>query len=105
MKYLLGLILLSCSFQVFAWDGIVDGKIHIISVAPGENYGFRVILDNTPALCGNSHNWAYLNESASNYDAFVSVLLAAKMGDKNVKVYSNQQPGTGYCEIGYVGMW
>ena len=103
-KYLL-LPLLILSTNVFgAWDGTVSGKISSINVTGGQNYGFRISLANSPKLCGNNNTWAYLNESDSNYKTYISVLLAAKMADKNVVVYTNQEKTSGqsYCHIGYI---
>lgn len=87
-----------------AWDGSVEGKIQNIDVAPGENYGFRLSLQNSPKLCGNDHTWAYLNKSDSNYETFVSVLLAAKMAERSVRIYTTKETasGNGYCRIGYI---
>ena len=89
-----------------AWDGITTGKIHTISVAGGENYGFRITLSGTPKLCGNTHTWAYLNESHSNYQTFVSVLLAAKMADKKVTLYTTKEVPSGneHCRNGFIGL-
>jgi hypothetical protein len=94
------------SIQATAWDGAVEGQIQSIDVAPGENFGFRVSLKNAPKLCGNGHAWAYVNESDSNYKTFVSVLLAAKMAEKTVTIYTGKETTTGnsYCHIGYVSM-
>jgi hypothetical protein len=100
-------LLLIFSTNVFAsWDGILAGKINAIDVAPGQNYGFRVSLINAPKLCGNNHTWAYLNESDSNYQTFVSVLLAAKMADKQVTLYTKIESTSGhdYCHIGYISL-
>jgi hypothetical protein len=83
-----------------SWDGAIYGTISRIDIAPGENYGIRIYLKDFPKLCGNQADWAYLNESDSNYKTFVSVLLAAHMAQKNVTLYSNQQ--NGFCHIGYV---
>ncbi len=89
-----------------AWDGVVSGGIGTIDVTAGENYGFRLTLKGVPKLCGNSHNWAYLNESDSNYKTFVSVLLAARMSKSPVFVYTNKEKlsGNDYCHIGYIGL-
>jgi len=89
-----------------AWDGITSGQIHSINVTSGENYGFRVTLSGAPKLCGNTHSWAYLNESQSNYQTFVSVILAAKMSNKQVILYTNKETTSGqeYCRIGYLGL-
>lgn len=92
------------SFSSFAWDGVVSGNIASIDVTAGNNYGFRVALEGAPALCGNSHTWAFLNESDSNYQTFVSVLLAAKAAKQNVTLYANRTAGDpiGYCHILYI---
>ncbi len=107
MKFFTIAILLICasySSTITAWDGMVTGKIQSVDVAPGQNYGFRITLVNTPQLCGNAHAWAYLNDTDSNYETFVSVLLAAKMSDKNVTIYTNKETvsGNNYCNIGYI---
>jgi hypothetical protein len=86
-----------------AWDGVVTGKISQIHVtAPDSNYGFRIYLANVPSLCGNQNDWAYLNGVDSNYKVFVATLTAAKMANQTVTIYSNKEPGTGYCHIGYI---
>jgi len=105
-KYLLAISLILSTNLYASWDGILAGKINAIDVAPGENYGFRVSLTNRPKLCGNNHTWAYLNESDSNYQTFVSVLLAAKMADKQVVLYTNIEntSGQSYCHIGYISL-
>ena len=94
----------------FSWDGSVVGKIAQIDVASAENYGFRVTLkpssDGTKnSICGN-HTWGYLNKSSSNYETFVSVLLAAKMSQGTVTIYTNAETrsGNGYCHIGYIAI-
>jgi hypothetical protein len=101
--FLSSLFILSTN-ALASWGGTVAGKINSIDVAPGQNYGFRVSLINAPKLCGNNHTWAYLNESDSNYKTFVSVLLAAKMADKQVVLYTNNESSSGksYCHIGYI---
>jgi len=101
----LSLMLLS-SHSVAAWDGTLLGKINSIDVAPGQNYGFRISLVGFPKICGNDNTWAYLNESDSNYNTYVSVLLAAKMADKNVVVYTKRETSSGhnYCHIGYISL-
>lgn len=94
------------SFQaVAAWDGVVTGTIRQVDVAAlnGDNAGFRVTLDNSPTLCGNEHHWAYINKSDDNYQATVSVLLAAKMSGRSVGIHSNKDGSSSdYCHIGYV---
>lgn len=99
--FLIFTALLSCS--VFAWDGTASGKISNIDVAPGNNYGFRVTLEGAPSLCGNTHTWAYLNDTDSNYQTFVSVLLAAKAAKMTVTLYSIRKTD-GYCHLGYMSV-
>lgn len=87
-----------------AWDGTVTGTISQIHVTGANNYGFRVYLEGKPKMCGNEHNWAYINESQSNYNVYVSVLTAAKASNQTVKIYTNRKGATadGYCQIGYI---
>jgi len=98
------LVLLIATFKALAWDGSITGEINRIDVTSGNNYGFRVTLNNSPKLCGNEHSWAYLNESDSNYKTYVSVLLAAKMGGVPVHLYVNKETTSGhdFCHIGYI---
>jgi hypothetical protein len=84
----------------FAWDGAVTGKITQLDVAEGGNYDFRVTLEGYPALCANGPNWAYLNASHSNYQAYVSAMLLAYANGATVTIYTNRD-AAGYCRIGY----
>ncbi|MBT9495575.1 MAG: hypothetical protein IV107_25165, partial [Paucibacter sp.] len=61
--------------SVYAWDGIVSGAIESIDITEGSNYGFRVILKNSPSMCSGGPNWAYLLDTDSNYKIFVAALL------------------------------
>ena len=99
--FILGVLFTPLSF---AWDGSVSGKISGVDVTGGTNYGFRVYLSGSPAMCGNDHKWAYINENDSNYQVYVSALLAAKAMNSNVVIYSNRKDGdeNGYCKIGYI---
>lgn len=99
-KYILTLALFSYCNLASSWDGAIYGTISRIDITSGENYGIRIYLKDLPKLCGNQVDWAYLNESDSNYKTFVSVLLAAHMAQKNITLYTNQK--NGYCHIGYV---
>lgn len=93
MKYtiirLIVLTLTMASPLTYSWDGEVTGLIKQIDVTGGEDYGFRVQLEGGPSLCANAHTWAYLNASDSNYNAYVSVLLAARMAQKTVTIYTD----------------
>lgn len=105
MKKLLFIGLCMFSQQVFAaWDGVRSGKVANIDVTGGNNYGFRVWLGGVTSMCGNDHGWAYINELDSNYQVYVSVLLAAKMAERTVVIYTTQTGSNGYCHIGYMGM-
>lgn len=94
--------LLMSTTPLFAWDGAVTGKVGVMQVTHGENYGFRVHLTSGQQLCGNAHNWAYVNNSDSNYNTYVGVLLTAKTAQHTVTIYSNQKGSNGYCHIGHV---
>lgn len=84
-----------------AWDGVVTGKIiGLDAVADGENYGFRVYLDNGAAMCPAGAAWSFINRSASNYDAIVSLLTSSWLAGKSVTIYTNISAS--YCQIGYV---
>lgn len=98
------LFILASAAEANPWHGSVYGKISVIEVTSGNNYGFRVVLEGTPKLCGNNHAWAYLNESDSNYQVFVSVLTAAKAAGQSVILYTTRQDNSaeGYCHIGYI---
>jgi len=104
-KYILFIVAFLISVHSNAWDGSVSGKIHTVDVTGGNNHGFRISLDGgTVKFCGNDYNWAYLNETDSNYQAYVAVLLAAKMAEKIVTIYTNKAGDNEYCHIGYIGM-
>lgn len=87
------------SMSCLAWDGVTTGKINTIDVTNAEDFGFRITFTNGEKFCG-SQTWAFLNKSDSNYDTYVSVLLAAKMAEKTVSVYTTSSGG--YCRIGYI---
>jgi len=101
MKIVLLLVSLVLSNVALAWDGITPGTISRIDVAAGDSQGFRVYLDGSPTLCGNSATWGYLNENDSNYQTFVGTLLSAKVTQSNVTIYANLQSNS-YCKIEYV---
>jgi hypothetical protein len=106
VRVLMCLLLATMSNLSFAWAGTVSGTVQMIDVAPGENYGFRVYIKDLPAMCGNSNNWAYINESDSNYKTYVSVILAAKMAGTPVVIFSEKETtsGNNYCHIGYISL-
>lgn len=108
MKKILALLVLTLlsTSALAAWDGTTTGTIDRIEVTGGENYGFRVLLTGNPKLCGNDHHWAYLNESDSNYETYVSVLLSAKVSGTEVQLLTHKESNSGneFCHIGYIRM-
>lgn len=90
------------SIPANAWDGDVIGYILHIDVTGGSNYGFRVRLQGSSAVC-NSKDWGYLNAQDDNYQAYVSVLLSAFIAERSVEIFSNAD-SSGMCRIGYVVM-
>ncbi|WP_054113230.1 hypothetical protein [Marinagarivorans algicola] len=104
MKFFTGLAQFLFTLNAYSWDGAVTGKVSKVDVTSAENYGFRIVLEGEPALCGNSIKWAYLNSSASNYQTYVSMLLAAKMAQSTVTIYTHQTGSSKYCSIGYISV-
>lgn len=105
MKHLLIFFFITFPCLANAWDGAVNGKVIAVDVTGGSNYGFRIHLKGAPRLCGNDHTWAFINENDSNYNTYVSALLAAKAAQFNVTVYTNRVGGeNGYCKIGYISV-
>jgi len=99
-------IFLIITWNAYAWDGRTGGKIKSVSVTGGNNYGFRVSLEGSPTLCGNQNTWAYINESDSNYQAYVTVLMSAYLASKYITIFTNIETnsGQGYCHIGYISV-
>lgn len=97
-------VLLFVSMSPSAWDGAISGKIDDIHITGGGNYDLRVLLEGRPKLCGNTMDWAYINESDANYQSYLSVILSAKMSDRIVTLHTTreQTSGNGYCKIGYL---
>ena len=91
------------SQEALAWDGIVSGTISRIDVVPAGNLELRVYMDQAQPWCaGSGVTWAYLNASASNYEASVAVLNSAFLAGKTVTLYLTTVGS--YCEIGYIAM-
>ena len=53
-----------------AWDGVASGKIYAVEITGGNNYNLRVFVTGVTNMCGSGSNWAFLNESDSNYKTF-----------------------------------
>lgn len=77
------------------------GVIKQIDVAAGNNKGLRIYLKDVPFVCGSSESYAYLNETASNYQTYLSVLLAAKMSKTPIRIYPVAD-SDGNCIINYL---
>lgn len=92
--------LLSLAPNSYAWDGTVTGYINTIDVTDAENQGFRITFTQGEKFCGTS-TWAFINKSDSNYETYVSVLLAAKLSSKLLTIYTTKQ-SSGFCKIGYM---
>ena len=102
LKVLTGIIFSVLSF--FSSGATYDpktGYIQQIDVTSGNNLGFRILLKGVDFECGNGSRQAYLNESDSNYQTFVSVLLAARMAKAKVRIY-NAEGASQNCKITYV---
>ena len=106
MKYISILFMVCICLQVNAWDGVVKGEINVLEITHEENYGFRVHLKGAPKLCENVHSWAYLNGSHSNYEVFVSALLAAKAAGQTITLYTRRKDGqdTGFCVLHHLAI-
>ena len=88
------------SISCYAWDGAASGKVTTFEVTNGGNYAFRVYLDPTVSMCAGGPNWAYLNDTDSNYKAYVANLMMAKALGGTVTIYS-MRVGP-YCNIGHM---
>ena len=95
-----GSLILMAAGPAFAWDGMVQGTIQAVDVTQGSNYGFRVYIHGTTSVCSSGANWAYVNETDSNYKTFVSALMMAKAQGSTVTIYTTVE--NGYCHIGYI---
>lgn len=88
----------------FAWDGVKTGRVTQLDVTGGNNFGVRIIIEGVDEMCGpGSANFAYLNDTASNYQIYVSALLAARSTGARVTIYTTatMTPFGKFCEIGY----
>lgn len=95
-----GSLMLIVQAPAGAWDGAVSGVISAIEVTHGGNFGFRIFVSGTSAMCTSGPGWGYLNETDSNYKAYAAALMMAKAQGSSVTIYSTLE--SGYCHIGYV---
>lgn len=100
----ISLILLSVSSYGVPFDGSAKGKLGLVEVSGELPYSFMVRLtDGGAAMCGaNTTKWAYVSHDDPNYSAFISVLLATKLADKTVDIYSRNVIGD-KCKIVHLG--
>lgn len=103
-KHIACLVLSTVSSLAWGWEGAVHGQIGSFDVAPGNNYGVRIILKTAVPMCGSTSTWAYVNEADSNYKVFSGALLAAKLSGASVTIYSTRDADTGFCHIGYISV-
>ena len=82
-----------------AWDGSVTLIPTQIDVANAGNAAFRVITP-SPA-CTGGPNWAYLEPTDSNYNAYVAMIALAKTQGTSVILYNTIGPNN-WCHIGYI---
>jgi hypothetical protein len=85
-----------------SWDGAVVGTIASLDVTGGSNYGLRIGLNDISSMCNGGENWAFLNDTDSNYKAYVAALLLAKAQGSRVAVYTMLEGS--YCHIGYISI-
>jgi hypothetical protein len=85
-----------------AWDGAIVGRVSVIEVTGGTNFGVRVSIASVAQMCTGGQSWAYLNETDSNYKVYVAALLLAKAQGNQVTVFSNLEGS--YCHIGYLSV-
>lgn len=95
------------------WDGFIECKIMKLDVTEGNQYGIRVLTDQTDLLndTNTTHDpisWAFLNENDSNYKTYVALLSLAFTMDYKVKIYVKEVPygsETSYAaHIGYLSV-
>ncbi|TDF37457.1 hypothetical protein EYS14_15010 [Alteromonadaceae bacterium M269] len=89
MKYIVTIALLLFSFTSNAgqWTSSQGKDVGIVNPGafPGKS-SFITLIDETFAGCSRNDG-AALNESNPNYNEIYSLLLAAKMGEKKVRIY------------------
>jgi hypothetical protein len=101
-KWLLAMLMSLGSMPLLAWDGAFTGTIYAMDVTSGHSYGVRVFLSGVPNMCGTGSNWAYLNDTDSNYNTYVAALMMAKAQGSPVTIYTTRE--NNYCHIGYISV-
>lgn len=99
-------VILFMSHQAHAWDGTGIGKIGQMNVT---NNGVTVYLEGQPVICNSPKGewfskWAVIYEADSNYQAYVSTALAAKLSGSQVVLYVTIDAND-YCHLGYLTVY
>src|SRR5262249_2101316 len=82
------------------WNGTASGTILALEATQSENFALRVYINAAGNMCYGGTNWAYLNESDSNYKATFALLMLAKAQNLNVTLYLTTVGS--YCRIGHI---
>jgi hypothetical protein len=83
------------------WDGSQVGTVTQIDVTGGSNYGIRVYLSSGVPMCtGSTNYWGFLNNTDSNYNAYVAAIMSAKATGSRITLYMTNEGG--FCHIGYL---
>jgi|SRR6185369_14206433 hypothetical protein len=82
------------------WNGTASGTIQALEVTHSENFALRVYINGAGNMCYGGTNWAYLNESDSNYKSTFALLMLAKAQGLTVTLYLTTVGQ--YCRIGHV---
>jgi hypothetical protein len=92
---------LFCAMSAQCWDGALSGTVTQVDVTGGSNYGIRVYLSTGVPMCTGSPNyWGYLNNTDSNYNAYVAAIMMAKATGSRLTLYLTNEGG--FCHIGYL---
>lgn len=75
---------------------IYNGKITNLLLSLPNNYSYRVTLNITLPNC--LYNFAYINTSEGNYDAYVSLLTTAAASYRSVNLWVTTD-ANGFCHI------
>jgi hypothetical protein len=77
------------------WTG--DFTISNLYIAAENNFQYRTYGTGTQAMCPNSPNWAYVNESDSGSKGKIATILAAFYTGRPIRALISAQ--NGFCRI------
>jgi len=101
--FTISLLLLPIHSYGVPFDGSGKGKLGLVEVSGELPYSFMVRLVVEKPMCGpDTSKWAYVSQDDANYNAFVSVILATKLADKTVDIYS-EKISPDKCKIVHIG--